>query len=319
MLNPIRLCFDLFDNEKLSNANLRGFTDNFLIRLALNNPGGIYTGLITDTTGKYTAFYGKITNEAVKDAISQGLTIATNNAKTAVIGELSNLQNLVKYRFGETSSTYQEFYPHGMDEYHQAKIDDIATILDRFVVAATTHLTAAEAAQAVTLTGNFKTARNAQVTVFAEVDILGTGKHADRKALTMQLTVDFLTIASNNVDNPDGFDDYYDPRFLPLTDAGQSVLREGEINSGQILVIDTDGLDIGPDTDLLLENNTTTTIRYFFTNAPGNGPTGSFVDVGPNDSKAVKCSEISFTAASPVLSAQNIGPVTGKFRVRIFQ
>jgi hypothetical protein len=319
MLNPIRLVNDLFDTHELSNANLRGFSDNFLIRLALNNPGGIYTGLITDTTTKYTNFYGKITNQSVKDAISQGLTIATNNSKATVLEEMGRLQNLIRYRFGATSPTYQEFYPHGMDEYHQAKIDDIGTILDRFAEAAVAHLTATERADVITFIANFKAARTAQVTVIAEVDILGTGKHVDRKALTMQLTVDFLTIASNNVDDEDAFDDYFDPRFLPLSDADHSVLREGEINSGQILAIDTDGLVIAAGTDLLLENNTNSTIRYFFTNAPGNGPTGSYVDVEPNDSKAIKCSEISFSAANPVLSAYNIGPVTGKFRVRIFQ
>lgn len=146
MLNPIRLINDLFDDEKLSNANLRGFTDNFLIRLAGNNPGGIYTPLITDTTTKYTAFYGTITNEAVKEAVSQGLTIATNDAKGNVIGMLSKLQDLVTYQFGDTSSTYQEFYPYGMEEYHQAKIDDLAPILDRFAAAVSAHLTPVEAA-----------------------------------------------------------------------------------------------------------------------------------------------------------------------------
>ena len=319
MLNPIRLCFDLFDDEKLSNANLRGFTENFLIRASGNNPGGIYTTLIMDTTTKYTNFFGKITSELVKEAISQGLTIATTNAKVAVIGELSKLQNLVKYKFGETSTTYQEFYPHGMEEYHQAKIDDLAPLLDRFVTAAVTHLTAVEAAQAITLTNAFKTARAAQVTVFAEVDVIESGKHADRKELTKQLTFDFLTIASNNIDNPDGFDDYYDPRFLPLTESDAFVLREGDTIPGQMAVIDTNGITFTGGTYLLLENNTATTMRYFFTSAPGNGPTGTFVDVAPNNTIEHKAGELNFSAANPVFSVQNIGGFAGKYRVKIFE
>ncbi|MGE0636347.1 MAG: hypothetical protein AB7G44_09920 [Bacteroidia bacterium] len=319
MLNPIRLVNDLFDDAELSNANLRGFTENFLIRLAGNNPGGIYTTLITDTTTKYTAFYGKITNEVVKEAISQGLTITTNQAREDVTEELSKLQGLVKYRFGAGSSTYQQFYPYGMEEYHQSKIDDLATILDRFVTAATTHLSAAEAAPVITLTGDFKTARNAQVTVFAEVDVIETGKHEDRKALTMQLTFDFLTIAGNNIDNEDAFDDYYDPRYLPLTETANFVMKEGDTNPGQIVVIDTADVTITATTELLFENNTATTMRYYFTNAPGNGPSSSFIDVGPSNSITKKAGEIGFTAASPVFSVQNIGGFAGKFKVKIFQ
>ncbi|MGE0636682.1 MAG: hypothetical protein AB7G44_11305 [Bacteroidia bacterium] len=319
MINIVRLCFDLFDDEKLSNANLRGFTEDFLIRVSGNNPGGIYTALITDTTNKYTNFFGKISSELVKEAISQGLTIATTNAKVAVIGELSKLQNLVKYRFGETSSIYQEFYPYGMEEYHQSKIDDLGPILDRFVTAANTHLSAAEAAPAGTLTTAFKTARTAQVTVFAEVDVLETGKHADRKELTKQLTFDFLTIASNNIDDADAFDDYYNPRFLPLSDTSNFTLREGDTTPGQLYVIDTNGLTIGDGTYLLLENNTGTTMRYFFTSSPGNGPTGNYADIAPNSTVEHKAGELNFSAANPVFSVQNVGGVAGKYRVKIFE
>jgi hypothetical protein len=319
MLNPIRLVNDLFDDPELSNANLRGFTENFLIRMAGNNPGGIYTILITNTTTRYNAFYGKISSEVVKEAISQGLTITTTNAKNTVIGELGHLQNLVKYRFGEGSDIYQEFYPYGMEEYHQSRIDDLSTILDRFVTAATTHLSATESANAVAFTNAFKAARLAQVTVFAEVDVLETGKHIDRKALTMELTFDFLTIATNNIGNPDAFDDYYEPRFLPLTDSVSSVTREGDTIPGQIVAIDLTGITITPDTVLLFENNTATTMRYYFTSAPGSGPTTSYIDVGPSNSATKKASEIGFAASSPVLSVQNIGSFAGKYKVRIYE
>jgi len=318
MFNPIRLCNDLFDDEKLSNANLRGFTENLLIRTSGNNPGGIYTSLINDTTAKYNLFYGKITSEAVKDAIGQGLTKTTYTAWDEAIKEVSHLQALVIYRFGETGETYQEFYPHGMLEYQEAKIDDISTLFDRFLAAAAAHLAAVEQADIITKVAAFKAARAAQVTVFAEVDVLGTGKHADRKVLTIQITFDFLTIASNNIDNEDAFDDYFDPRFLPLTEGVQSITLDGEINPGEIVSPDTAAVTFKADTDMLFENNTATTMRWYFTTSPGNGTTGNFVDVGPNNSIAKKAGEINFSAANPVLCVQNIGGFAGKYKVKIY-
>lgn len=38
-----------FDTQFISDDNMRKFADNHLQRLVVNNPGGIYTPIITDT------------------------------------------------------------------------------------------------------------------------------------------------------------------------------------------------------------------------------------------------------------------------------
>jgi hypothetical protein len=238
MMNPEKLVEDLFDDKNLSDANLQAFTDDAMLRLSIpdNNPGGIYTTIIGDTNLKYTAFFGIMNNEMAKEAISEGLTIATYNAKDEVLEILSRLQNLVKFLIGEKSPIYQEFYPLGMTEYITAKIDELKPLLTRYVTAATTHLSASnplEVNELVNKVNAFEAARLAQQTTFAEVDSLKTGRREDRKALTLQLTLNMLIIAGNNLENPDNYNNYYNPSYLPLSEKQISV--SGIINAATIV------------------------------------------------------------------------------------
>jgi len=221
MMNPIRLVNDIFDDRELSDSSLRSFTEDFLTRLAQpdNNPGGMYNTLITNVTTKYNAYYGRITNEATLKAIAEGTTITRNNARKAAEDKISQLQGLIKFVFGENSAVYQEFYPLGMSEYYQAREGDVGILFDRFVASATTHLSVgypAEVAAITTLVNSFDTAYTARQAAIAQVDSVGTGKREDRKNLTLELTTAFLTIAIQNLGNPDKYDDYFDPRYLPL-------------------------------------------------------------------------------------------------------
>jgi len=227
MLNPERFTNDLLDNEKLWDYNLRAFTEDHLLRLSIpaNNPGGIYSPLITATTTAYNTFFGAMSSETIKRAISEGLTITMENNRTAVIGYLSQLQGLIKFVFTETSPTYQEFYPLGMSEYHDANLPQLPVLLARFKAAADAHLLPTYSTE-VTELGNritgFTTARNAQQTTLGEIETLQTGRREDRKALTVQLTTNLLTIAIQNIGNPDNYNNYYNPGYLPLTEEARS-------------------------------------------------------------------------------------------------
>lgn len=225
MIQLTRLVNDIFADRELTDAKLRTYADDHLIRLANNNPGAVYTPLITATTALYTAYYGSMTSEATQEAVSEGLTIATNNAADAVLNKLSKQRDLVSYKFGTDSPIYQQFFPQGVDEYRRARLDDLTTLLDRYMAAANLHLNA-EFPTEVTDIGNliaaYIAARNAQRDAFSEVDTLRTGRRESRKALTLQLTRNILTLAIDFLDNPDGFDDYYDAQLLPMGAGGGS-------------------------------------------------------------------------------------------------
>lgn len=325
MLNPIRLVNDLFNDEKLFDPELRPFTEDHLARLALpvNNPGGVYNTLLSNTTTKYTNYFGKITDELTKKAISEELTINMNNARTATEEKISQLQGLVKFKFGETSAVYQAFYPLGMAEYYQAKIGEIYPLFLRFVNAATANLNADYPAEVTAISGlvsNFQAARSAQETMFGEVDSISTGKHADRKILTVQLTVNFLSIALNNIDNPDKFDDYYDPRYLPITrEADEPVSKEGTVNMGMIANIDiSDITGGGPTTKLKLYNPGSSKLQYYFSNAAGGPPSGVTVEVEPGAQAVKTAAEMNAGSGNDFLNVQNIGAANGNYKVEIF-
>ncbi len=221
MLDPIRLVTDIFKEKNLSDSNLRAFAEEFLIRLAQadNNPGGIYNQLLLDTTTLYQNYFGSITNQLTKEAIGKGTTVVMKQARTAVIAKLSSLQGLVQFKFGDGSATYQEFYPRGMKEYHHATLDGLNIPLMRYRSTATMHLTAdfpGEVTEVTGLINTFLNTRQTQELVYAEVEGIATNRHKHRKALTLQLTKSFLIIASNNLENPDKFNDYYVPRYLPI-------------------------------------------------------------------------------------------------------
>ncbi len=230
MLDPIRLTTDLFKEKNLSDVNLRTFSENFLVRLANadNNPGGIYNQLLVETTTKHQNYYGTILSQVTKEAVGKGLTISMNQAHAAVISKLSGLQGLVKYKFGKGSEEYKEFYPQGMKQYHHAAIGSVGLLLIRFLAIAEKNLQAAypaEVAQLALLIENFREAREAQQTNFGVVDHIATGRHEQRKALTLQLTKSFLRIASDTLENPDKFHDYYEARYLPIRKAKKKVVN----------------------------------------------------------------------------------------------
>lgn len=245
MMNPEKLIEDLFDDKNLADYKLRGFTEDFLVRLVLpdNNPGGIYSGVFSDVSTKYTNFFGKITNVATLDAISQGLTIAMENAKKAAIDQIIKLEGLVTFKFGKTGQTYQEFYPHGLSEYHNADLPELSTLLQRFLTAASTHLNVTnpgDVSDTGTLFGNFNSTRSAQLSIQGQVESGTTGKRTDRKALTLGLTTAMLTIALNNLENADNYNNYYNPSYLPLSDKQVSI--SGIIAASSIITAVNEGL-----------------------------------------------------------------------------
>ncbi len=211
----------------------QAFADEFLIRLADPglNPGGKYNSLLFETTALYQNYYGTIVNQLLKEAVGKGSTIAMNEALEAVITKLSTLQGLIKYKFGEDSSVYKEFYPQGMKQYHHARLGKQDIIMLRFRSMATMHLSADypdEVAEVTTLINKFIAARQTQEGVYGQVSGFASDRKNHRTALTRQLTKCFLILAADCVENPVRFHAYYDTRELPIRKAKKKKKEEAE-------------------------------------------------------------------------------------------
>ncbi len=170
MLNPIRFVNNIFDDQNFSDKSLRIFTEDHLIRLANNNTSGTYTPLLLATTTRYTIFYGDLSSEDIKKAISQGFTLGTNFARTAFLKGLSDYKNLIAFRVKENTPAYEEFFPHGVSEFYEAPLDGLSIIMDRLMAASNTHLLVSdptEVAAMLVLVNNYKAARTAQLNAFS--------------------------------------------------------------------------------------------------------------------------------------------------------
>lgn len=270
-MNPEKLIEDLFDDVHFADYNLRSFTQDHLLRLVIpiNNPGGIYTTIISDTTTKFNAFFGKIDDETFRLALREGLTISMESAKSSAIADIRRFEGLVTFQFGATSTQYQAFYPQGLSEYHDANLDHLPGLFTRFLSAANLYLSGthpADVAALATLLGNFSTARNTQLTAFAEIETVQTGRRQDRKALTLQLTTNLLTIALNNLENPDTFNNYFNPSYLPLADGPLTVL--GIINESSVVTAVTEGI-ITSSSNITLFNQGNDDLIYSISDQPG--------------------------------------------------
>ena len=138
----------------------------------------------------------------------------------------------------------------------------------------------------------FNNARTAQRTVFAEEDLLRTGRNTTRKELTRHLTQNLLVIAADMVDDSDRFNDYYDTSFLPRNSSGDadSGIFEGTVGAGTSANI-TSG--IAPGTELLLTNTGAAKLIFCLASAaadvcmagaellPGASLTVTDADLGP--------------------------------------
>jgi len=317
MITLGRLIEDLFDEPKLSNANLRSFADDHMVRLSLNNPGGVYSPLIADTATRYTGYFGNITDLVVKEAIRQNLTVTTNLMKDAMIERIRSVHGLVVYRFGAESAIYESFFPYGLTEYNLARLDDLTTLLTRFASAAGTHLTATDPAE-VTAINNaisaFNNARSAQHTVFAEEDMLRTGRNATRKELTRQLTRNLLIIAADMIDDADRFNDYFDTSYLPRngSSADADGIFEGTVDAGATANITK---DLAPDVELKITNTGGAKLTFCLTVAetdvclaganliPGESRTVTAADLGPG--------------VGPHLNVTNPDLVEGAYKVEV--
>lgn len=215
MIDLIRFTNDVVEDPALSDPKLRAFADDHLARLTRLDTDGTFAPLIAATATAYTAYYGKMTTEATNEAVGEGRTIATRRARAAVLNRMAVQRHLVAFTFGKRSDVYQSFFPQGMKAYRSAALDNLPELLRRYVAAANTHLPPAEASGVEALATAYTDARHAQRTTAGDTDKVRTARRQHRKALTLQLTANVLIIASRFLDNPDGFDDFFDLGLLP--------------------------------------------------------------------------------------------------------
>ena len=206
-----------FDTDKISDDNLRKFSEVHLQRLAAKNTGGEFTQTITDTTDAYNLYFGKINDEDTKFAVQQGLTIAVNNAITNFKAAVSRRAGLVLSAFGKESPQYQEFFPLGLTEYSGATMQNVETLMNRMVTSSTKYsaqLTPAVSTEFQGFLTTYTTARAAQLLKIGEVTDAKSSTNQNRDVVEVQLMKNVLSIASMFVGKVNECVDFFDQSFI---------------------------------------------------------------------------------------------------------
>src|SRR6185295_16354611 len=122
----------LFLSVRISQERLKSFTEDHIQRLTANNPGGIFTTILTNVTNAYNAYYGDVASKSLNESVKEGKTIAMNESRSNLEKYISEGEKLIAYTYRTNKPFYEEFYPQGITEYYNADLANFETFVLRF-------------------------------------------------------------------------------------------------------------------------------------------------------------------------------------------
>jgi len=217
MLDLETLFKNHFDSKLISDDKLRKFAEIQLERLKANNGGREFAQLITETTTAYQLYNTAITDESVKFAQQQGLTVKVYKLLNDFKNYVATKEGIVRAQFGKKGDAYQAFFPFGKNEYWQSNFKNVEMLMDRLIASADQY-----SAQLGTDLKNdlqnmlieFKNAREAQLQKKGEVAESKTTVRKRRKELEIQLLKNLHFIGFTYPGNVNRCNDFFDQSFL---------------------------------------------------------------------------------------------------------
>ena len=218
MIDLKRFFINPFGDRQISDDELRTFTEDHLGRLSAANTGSEFDARLTNTTAAFNAFFGQVASEELKVALQKAATQTMNVRWSAFVAyTTSRGAARVVDRAGKPSALYTQFFPRGLDEYHQVTVADSQSLAERVKQLATTNAVTLgqDFVDAVTLLVNdYDTARGAQVTAKGTTVDAGTDRRADRDAMEVQLFDNLLALAQKHKGNPAAAASYFNQSLL---------------------------------------------------------------------------------------------------------
>lgn len=214
-----RLTLDLFKSAKISRNELDLFTSDFLKRVQVKGTDLIPQAQTDLITTAYKNFKTNLGLQANKGALQKGGTLTRKEAFESVIKFIRREEGLIKSKFGKPSAAYLEFFPQGLTEYSQAKVEGLTNLLVRFVAAAEKHKLALGQdflTEITELQITYTNARDDQGTSIAVNKNVQSEVRDTRKILTLQLTKVVLLVAANTIENAELFNSYFNFGLLQI-------------------------------------------------------------------------------------------------------
>lgn len=211
-MNPVKFCNDLFDNSQYSRNEINLFASDFAGRLE-NLPNPVLSSEDQSLVRSHlTAFQTALGVQATTIGRQVGGTLTRLQAGDASRTFISRQEGLVRAKFGKASAPYLEFYPQGISEYQRATVEGLRALLERYANAATKYsqqLGDSFKSEALAIRQQYNDARDSQTAALGTHDASSDQVNTARKALTVQLTRCLLLTAAACVDDPEGFNRWF--------------------------------------------------------------------------------------------------------------
>jgi|GEM_PF-2799374 len=236
MIELVKYFRILFLSTRLSRERFKAFCEDHIQRLNANNPGGVFTAILTAVTDLYNAYFGDMASESLNQAVQEGKTIAMNESREALEKNISESEKLVAYTYRNSNDTYQEFFPQGVTEYITADLPTFGTITLRLKDALTAHAAdfpAAFITEYNDLQATFVANRNAQLAAKGEVAAETSDLATSKPALAKQMTANLLTIALHYVGDESKADVYFDQSILSAAFTASDTSVESDLDPGE--------------------------------------------------------------------------------------
>lgn len=101
---------------------LQKFSLDFIQRLGIDNPGGVFTTLITDLTALHTALFGSMQAADAGTSQRRGSAQLMWKALADLQDQLEEDEDLINYKSKKTPGIRTDFFPNRREEYSDASL-----------------------------------------------------------------------------------------------------------------------------------------------------------------------------------------------------
>ena len=296
MINLLVFFKEHFDTERISDDNMKKFSEDHLNRLIANNINNQYDTLIANLQPLYIAFKNSISTESFEYAKQQSSTVSTDKIIADFKKMVSQKEGIIRGNWGVESAEYQVFFPQGLTEYHTASKSNIEELMDRLVMACQAYsqdLGTIFVNTFVTLRDNYVAARTNQLQQIGRVVSNKTETENSRKALAKQLNINVLTLALEFLGNPEKGIDFFDQSIIRANNSTQSepIVYEKTVPAKSIESVE----QVMAETDVYeMNNNSNTSILVGLADTPNDAPNTS-INLPENSFIVKTAAQLGFT------------------------
>lgn len=316
MIELVKYFRILFLSPKISRERLRDFCRDHLQRLTANNPGGVFTPIITALTTAYNAYNADLTAYLTKTAQKEGRTLDADNKRNALLKNISDNEKLVAFTYKDNMPVYEEFYPLGITEYTRSSVSELATLGERYLNILTVHAADFSAPFITAYTNLYNAyvaALNENSSVRSGVDTERSDLASSKEALALQMTKNLLTIALQYAGNESKADVYFDQSILNVAFRESEKKVTGEIDPGLTQNL-FDNITKG-ELQLRMKNNGEGVLYIAFKADEETPATETDTAIGPGQEVTLNAAELGFTTVNKYLNITNLGTLIGSYEV----